>query len=501
MAQEITPASSLYADYPSRAEAGGIAEAAKQLCYVASKWKRLILGVFLVLTIAAAIAMWMKPPVRSAIAEILIKADRMPMQISGFAARPDKGLVVQIMNSEVQLIESRQVLEAVARKILSGSGKKFDKDALEAKITSLTNSTFPVPLPDSNVLQVTHFAPTSEEAENNLRLIVDEYIEQQAAIQSGSNKLLKFYEQEKKRVETELRQAEDQLNQWQGKNQTVSIVQEIITQIDLLEHRTTELQQADALLQGTKAKLAMVRSQVNAQPERLLTGQDQTSNPLAWRLKEQLVTAEVALQDLLGRFTEKHRAVVEKREQIALLKKELAGLQENIIGRETTALNPLKENLKQQYSDAQAHMSYLTSQKETLQKQVDEGSRVLADMREKKVKIDELSRLVELQKDAFMLYGKKLEEGRIATGLGKEQLANVALIGPPRATAGTDLFKRLIMVFLSAFVGLALGIAVALGLEFLNNALRTRQDVEHYLGLPVLASIPELSPPHLMLNP
>ena len=51
-------------------------------------------------------------------------------------------------------------------------------------------------------------------------------------------------------------------------------------------------------------------------------------------------------------------------------------------------------------------------------------------MREKKVKIDELSRLVELHKDAFMLYGKKLEEGRIATGLGKEQLANVALIGP-----------------------------------------------------------------------
>lgn len=501
MAQEITPAGSFNAAFPSRAEAGGIAEAAKQLCYVASKWKRLILGFFLVLTIAAAIAMWMKPPVQTAIAEILIKADRMPLQISGLAARTDKGLVVQIMNSEVQLIESRQVLEAVARKLLSSSGKNFTKDQLEAKIMFLASNTFPVPLPDSNVLQVTHFAPTSNEAENNLRLIIDEYIEQQAAIQSGSNKLLKFYEHEKKRVETELRQAEDQLNQWQGKNQTVSIGQEITTQIDLLEHRTTELQQADASLQGAKAKLTMVRSQLNAQPERLLTGQDQVSNPLAFKLKEQLVTAEVAVQDLLGRFTEKHRAVVEKREQIALLKKELAAVQENIIGRETTALNPLRENLKQQFSEVQAQSSSLTSQKETLQKQVDEASRVLAGMREKKVKIDELSRLVELHKDAFMLYGKKLEEGRIATGLGKEQLANLALIGPPRATSSTDLIKRIIMVFLSAFVGLALGIAVALGLEFLNNALRTRHDVEYYLGLPVLAAIPELPPRRLMLNP
>jgi uncharacterized protein involved in exopolysaccharide biosynthesis len=116
----------------------------------------------------------------------------------------------------------------------------------------------------------------------------------------------------------------------------------------------------------------------------------------------------------------------------------------------------------------------------------------LAALREKKVKIDELSRVVDLHKHAFILYGKKLEEGRIATGLGKEQLANVALIGPPRATRGTDLVKRGRLVLLSALVGLALGIAIAFGFEFFNNALRTRQDVEFYLGLPVLGVIPDL---------
>ncbi len=501
MAQEITPVSSFYPAYPSRPETAGIGEVTKQVCFVAFKWNRVIIGVFLVFTIAAAIAMWLKPPVRTATAEILIKVDRAPMQISGLAGRADKTQIVQIMNSEVQLLESRQVLEAVAIKLLSRPGQKIDKEELEDKISSLGSSVFPVPLPDSNVLQVTYLAKTGEEATKNLGLIIDEYIEAQAAIQSGSNRLLKFYEQEKQRVETELRQAETQLNQWQGKNQTVSIVQEITTQIDLLEHRTKELQQADASLQGTKAKLAMVRSQITAQPERLLTGQEQMSNPLAFKLREQLLSAEVALQDLLGRFTDKHRAVIEKKEQIALLKKELAAVQENIIGRETTALNPLKENLKQQFSDAQAQLSSLTSQKETLQKQVDNASSVLAGMREKKVKIDELSRLVELHKDAFMLYGKKLEEGRIATGLGKEQLANVALIGPARATTGTDLTKRFIMICLAAFVGLALGMALAFGLEFMNNALRTRQDIEYYLGLPVLATVPELSARPLMLNP
>jgi capsular polysaccharide biosynthesis protein len=34
--------------------------------------------------------------------------------------------------------------------------------------------------------------------------------------------------------------------------------------------------------------------------------------------------------------------------------------------------------------------------------------------------------------------------------------------------------------------------AIAFGLEFFNNTLRTQEDAEHYLGLPVLAAIPDL---------
>ncbi len=89
-----------------------------------------------------------------------------------------------------------------------------------------------------------------------------------------------------------------------------------------------------------------------------------------------------------------------------------------------------------------------------------------------------------------MLYGKKLEEGRVATGLGKEQLANVALIGPPHAADAPSGRNKFIL--LSAVVGLALGMGIAFGMEFFSNVLRTRQDVEYYLGLPVLASIPDL---------
>ena len=501
MAQEITPAGSFYPAQPARAENRESWDATKEfLLFVVFKWKRLIIILFLAFTFAAAIAMYLKPPVRSATAEILIKVDRMPLQLSGLAGRLDKTQLTQIMNSEVHLIESRQVLMAVARKILGGAGKPIEEEELEDKTRSLASNTFPMPLSDTSVLQVTYFAPTTADAVKDLGLIIEEYIDQQAALQSGSTKLLTFYEQEKQRVEGELRLAESRLNEWQGKNETVSIAQQITSQLSILEDRRKALQQAEGHLEATKAKIAIVEKQLNSQPERMVTEQDQVSNPLMAKLKEQRIAAEVALQDLLQKFTEKHRAVIDKKEQIALLDKELAAAEENIIGRETTSINPLKANLRQQFADAHAALSSYVAQRQILAKQGDDASAVLAAMREKKVKIDELSRLVDLNKDAFMLYGKKLEESRIATGLGKEMLANVALIGPPHASTGTDLNKRIMMVIAAAIVALALGAGLAFGIEFINNVLRTRQDVEYYLGLPVLAAVPELPPRPLMLN-
>jgi uncharacterized protein involved in exopolysaccharide biosynthesis len=500
MAQELTPVNTFYPASAGRAEVGEAPETTKQILFVLFKWRRLMLAIFAIFTIAAAVAMYMLPPVRSATAKILIRVDRMPMQISGLAPRLDRSQISQIMNSEVQLMKSREVLSAVAMTLLANPHRDegVDPETLEAKISELEKNTSAVPLADANVLEVTHYAETSEEAQQALAAIIGEYIEKQAAIQSGSTKLLKFYEQEKQRVEAELRIAEDDLNKWQGSNDTVSIDQQITSQLELLEDRRKALQQTEAHLEATQAKVASVTTQLKAQPERLVMGQEQIANPVASKLAEQVIAAETALQDLMQRFTEKHRTVQEKQEQIAYLKKELAAADTSILGRETTALNPLRENLKQQLAESQALATSLSSQKQIVGKQVRDISTHLGALREKKVKIDELSRMVDLRKDAFMLYGKKLEEGRIATGLGKEQLANLSVIAAPHATDETDLKKRVRMVLLSAFVGLAVGMAIAFGLEFFNNSLRTRQDVEYYLGLPVLAAIPDLQGTRLL---
>ena len=92
-------------------------------------------------------------------------------------------------------------------------------------------------------------------------------------------------------------------------------------------------------------------------------------------------------------------------------------------------------------------------------------------------------------RETFQLYLKKAEEARISTAMDDEKLINVAVIekaSPPVIPLGRGLAMA---AALAAISGLALGIMIAFGLEFFNSTIKDEDDVERFLGVPVLATI------------
>jgi uncharacterized protein involved in exopolysaccharide biosynthesis len=285
-------------------------------------------------------------------------------------------------------------------------------------------------------------------------MILDQYMVQHEVVYTGSTKLFTFYEQERERVSAQLRAAEDQLKKWQEANNVVSLDEQISRLITTVAEREQELQQAEA-------ELAMSRAHIR--------------DPLAAKLRGDLVGAEVGLQDVLQRYTENDRRAQERREQISLLKKELQAAEKT-------------------------YLTSLISRRDTLRTQTREASAALAAMHEKRVEFNRLTRAVELSRDAYMLYGRRIEESRIATRLDKEQLTNVAVIEAPHLVRGSDIKKRVGITLLASLVGMALGVAVAFGFDFFDNSLRTEEDVEYYLEAPVLAAIPDFKGRSLALE-
>lgn len=513
-----------------------------QVLFVVFKRHRLIVGLCLAFTVAAAVAMWMKPTTSSATARLLLKPDRIPLQISGLVAQSSRlPHSPQVLQSEVEMIKSREVLVPVARKRLEArmapEAPPTPQD-VEAEASDIGGSLQPVAVPDTNIIQVTYTASTTREAESTLRLIVDQYSEQHAQANSGSQKLLRFYEDEAARVGRTLAATENAFRAWQERHRIVNVDTEISNLLSMSSDRQKALRHADAELDAVGARIEILERQRAAVPERLVTTHERVRNPLlaklegevaaaeiavrdverdplVAKLRADLATAEVGLQDVRQRYTDEDRRVQEKREQVAFIKGELASAQEaatgaararldllrrelasaeqqgEVVGRQLTDLNPLREQLDKAAAAAHAERTSLLAQQAVLARQVGDIGGQLGALRDRKVEAERRGRDVELQRNAFLLYGKKLEEARVAAGLEKEQLASVAVIESPYAQEDRDLQRRVALVLLAGGVGLALGMAAAFGVEFLNNSLRTAADVEYALGVPVLAAIPE----------
>jgi uncharacterized protein involved in exopolysaccharide biosynthesis len=287
------------------------------------------------------------------------------------------------------------------------------------------------------------------------------------------------------------------------------------------------------------AVIERLRTEISAAE---IAARDATAAPIVTKLRGDLVTAELALADLRQRYFDEDRHVKEKLEQVERLKQEIgtaerdamkaaserlqnlrqelataqreveraaheriaklraqlkaAEHEREVFGRQTLAPNPLRQSLDRDLATARARLTTLISQREGLRHQVQEAKAGLLRLQDKRLDADRIAREVELAKGVYLQNAKRLEDARLTVGLRKHQLTNVAVIEPPRASAGSRSLRHVALVSaLGAVVGVGLGVAVALALDFFNWALRTPEDVEFYLGVPALAAIPAVGIP------
>jgi uncharacterized protein involved in exopolysaccharide biosynthesis len=308
----------------------------------------------------------------------------------------------------------------------------------------------------------------------------------------------------------------------------------------LIARLKTEIATEEAAVRGANRSPVTERLQIDiANAE--LAARDVGGSPLVAKLKGDLVTAELALNDLRQRYTDEDRRIQEKLEQIERLRQGIAAAEQeaitvaeerarnlrselataqrdvettareriaglraqlaaaererDVFGRETVAPNPLREILSRDLVTERARLATLLTQRDGLHDQLNQARGALAVLRDKRVEAARMARDVEMAKAVHLQNAKRLDDARLTVELRKQQLTNIAVTEPPRAVAGTRSAKQVGMVsVLGLVVGLALGVATALALDFFNWALRTPDDVEFYLGVPTLAAIPAMAP-------
>jgi len=108
---------------------------------------------------------------------------------------------------------------------------------------------------------------------------------------------------------------------------------------------------------------------------------------------------------------------------------------------------------------------------------------------EKSVQYNILNREVETNKQLYEGLLQRLKEAGVSAGLKASNIRIVDPADPPEKPAKP---KVLLNLALALILGMGLGVGAAFLQEYLDNTLKTSEDVERFLHLPALALIPSL---------
>ncbi len=100
-----------------------------------------------------------------------------------------------------------------------------------------------------------------------------------------------------------------------------------------------------------------------------------------------------------------------------------------------------------------------------------------------------LQREVDIARDEYRQYHDNYQRAKISSALDVGKISNVSIIQPATIPIEPNKSKRRRNVALSVFFGLVGSIGLAYGREYLDDSIKTNEDVKKRLGLPVLATI------------
>jgi polysaccharide biosynthesis transport protein len=146
------------------------------------------------------------------------------------------------------------------------------------------------------------------------------------------------------------------------------------------------------------------------------------------------------------------------------------------------ARKTLIESIKQEFDTARSHV-------ELLQEALDNQKNQANDLAEKLVQYHILQHDSESNKQLYDGLLEKLKEAGITAGL---RSSNIRVVDPALPPSGPSRPQKARNIMLGCLVGLVGGIGLALFREYLDNTVKSPDDIEKLTGLPSLAVVPSL---------
>jgi len=475
--------------------------------------RRLIMATFFVIVAAVIVialvfprqyASQMKILVRHERADSVVSAERdAPHQVQTEVSEGELESEAELLKShdllskvvtacDLQKQESDSVWASLDRKIApadDSSGASADEKISRA-VLALEKNLDVRPIKLTNLISVSYKAADRNQAVHVLNTIASLYLEKHLAMHRAPG-IFDFFHQQAEGYRSALAQSEARLAEL---GQREGVVSPTLTR-EITIHKLGEFeaasQETQAAILETAQRIHTLETQLASLSPRHTTQVRTLDNPqLMEHLKSALLDLELKRSALLSKFEPTYRPVQEVEQQIKQAREAIVAAENAPLRDETTDRDPTYEALRAELTKANTDLA-------ALQARATATSAMIRSYRVKSERLDhqeilqqDMLRATKANEENYLLYLRKQEEARISDALDHQRISNVLI-----AEAATIPFKaqggRLLFVILGTLFASLASVMVGLVVDHWDPSFRTPQEVQDFLGSPVLAAFPK----------
>ena len=299
-------------------------------------------------------------------------------------------------------------------------------------------------------------------ADEYLRMLLEQTTE---ATKSASQ----FLVEEAARLGNKMRLAEEAMQSFRERERAASLETMQTEAQAAIDQSTVDIQQVEGSIKQLDTDLAAVSGYGGDTAQLMLLPSVGNDSRVA-ALNVQIEALERDLDEMGRRYREGHPAHTATKTRLDLLRRNMQDLVVEVIGQ------------------LEARRTQAEAQLEALREKRSESEKRLLEITGKAVEYNTLSRNLEADRALYDSVLARLKEVDVTSGLTDQSIT----IQEHALGAGPVPSQTVKFIVLGVFGGLAAGVALALGLNYLDPSLRTIDQVEQRTGLGVLAAVPQI---------
>jgi capsular exopolysaccharide synthesis family protein len=321
------------------------------------------------------------------------------------------------------------------------------------------------PVPRTRLVKIAFSTPDPDLAARVANMHARAYLEQGIERRSHANEEARHFLQRKlAELKDRVEKSEAVLHNYRRDKGIITLDNRENLVVDRLADLNKRLTEAEADRIGLEAQTHLIRKNAyDALPAVL-------NNPQIQTLKGELASLEGQRADLAAQFKPGDPALDQLQAKVNQTRRRLQQERQRTV----TAVKSAYTAAKQKEDELRAKM---------------EQQRAAAlSLKDASVDYTILAREVDTNRQLYESVLQRLKEMEVVTAL---RASNVSVIDQAVPPLQPSRQKKALSLLYSAVLGLAGGVGLAFFVEYLNNTLRTSQEVERYLHLPSLGMIPD----------